>query len=160
MSSSSSTRSGLPGKSGDIFAERINALYRGLKAIAKSLNVAMVILIQRNDEWKARYKSGGSLRPMMGDAYGGGSVKQNLDVWFSLYRPEPLYKELIHQERRTEKRDELIQKYEQSKGKAWLINHKRRRGEPGTSQEIRFEAEFTRFLSSAADMPPAFEGFM
>jgi replicative DNA helicase len=30
----------LPGKSGDIFAERINALYRGLKAIAKSLNVA------------------------------------------------------------------------------------------------------------------------
>lgn len=150
----------LPGKSGDIFAERINALYRGLKAIAKSLNVAMVILIQRNDEWKARYKSGGSLRPMMGDAYGGGSVKQNLDVWFSLYRPEPLYKELIHQERRTEKRDELIQKYEQSKGKAWLINHKRRRGEPGTSQEIRFEAEFTRFLSSAAEMPPAFEGFM
>src|SRR5690606_6474772 len=33
----------LPGKSGDIFAERINALYRGLKAIAKSLNVAIVI---------------------------------------------------------------------------------------------------------------------
>lgn len=150
----------LPGKSGDIFAERINALYRGLKAVAKSLNVAIVILIQRNDDWKARWKTGGSLRPMMGDAYGGSSVKQNLDVWFSLYRPEPLYKELIPQERRTEKRDELIAKYDQSRGKAWLINHKRRRGEPGTSQEIRFEAEFTRFSSSAADMPPAFEGFM
>lgn len=150
----------LPGKSGDIFAERINALYRGLKAIAKSLNVAIVILIQRNDDWKARWKAGGSLRPMMGDAYGGSSVKQNLDVWFSLYRPEPLYKELIPQERRQEKRDELIAKYDQSRGKAWLINHKRRRGEPGTSQEIRFEAEFTRFSSSAEDLPPAFEGFM
>lgn len=150
----------LPGKSGDIFAERINALYRGLKAIAKSMNVAIVILIQRNDDWKARHKAGGSLRPMMGDAYGGGGVKQNLDVWFSLYRPEPLYKELIPQERRTEKRDDLIQKYDQSRGKAWLINHKRRRGEPGTSQEIRFEAEFTRFSSSAAEMPPAFEGFV
>lgn len=62
----------LPGKSTDIFAERINALYRGLKAVAKSLNVAIVILIQRNDEWKKRHHSGGSLRPMMGDAYGGG----------------------------------------------------------------------------------------
>lgn len=150
----------LPGKSGDIFAERINALYRGLKAIAKSLNVAIVILIQRNDDWKARHKTGGSLRPMMGDAYGGGSVKQNLDVWFSLYRPEPLYKELIPQTQRQEKRDELIAKYESSRGKAWLINHKRRRGEPGTSQEIRFEAEFTRFSSGVEDMPPAFEGFM
>lgn len=150
----------LPGKPGELFAERINALYRGLKALAKSLNVAIVILIQRNDDWKARYKTGGSLRPMMGDAYGGGGVKQNLDVWFSLYRPEPLYKELIPQERRTERREELIQKFDQSRGKAWLINHKRRRGEPGTSQEIRFEAEFTRFSSSAADMPPAFEGFM
>lgn len=150
----------LPGKAGDLFAERINALYRGLKALAKSLNVAIVILIQRNDEWKARYKTGGSLRPMMGDAYGGGGVKQNLDVWFSLYRPEPLYKELIPQERREEKRNELIAKFDNSRGKAWLINHKRRRGEPGTSQEIRFEAEFTRFSSSAADMPAAFEGFM
>lgn len=77
----------LPGKAGEIFAERVNALYRGLKAIAKSLDVAIVILIQRNDEWKARWKTGGSLRPMMGDAYGGGGVKQNLDVWFSCTGP-------------------------------------------------------------------------
>ncbi|TKT80000.1 DnaB-like helicase C-terminal domain-containing protein [Aquamicrobium sp. LC103] len=143
----------------DIFADRINALYRGLKALAKSLNVAIVILIQRNDDWKQRWKAGGSIRPMMGDAYGGSGVKQNLDVWFSLYRPEPLYKELIPQAQKQEKRDELIQKYDRSRGTAWVINHKRRRGEPGQSPEIGFEAEFTMFKSLGAEMPPAFEGF-
>lgn len=143
----------------DIFADRINALYRGLKALAKSLNVAIVILIQRNDDWKRRWQAGGNIRPMMGDAYGGSSVKQNLDVWFSLYRPEPLYRELIPQTQRQEKRDELIQKYDRSRGKAQVINHKRRRGEPGISPEIKFEAEFTMFGSLTQDLPPAFEGF-
>ncbi len=150
----------------DIFAERINALYRGLKAIAKSLDIAVITLIQRNDEWKARWRAGGSIRPMMGDAYGGGSVKQNLDVWFSLYRPEPLYKELIPicpPERAREgvetKRKKMIRDYENSRGKAWIINHKRRRGEPGQSQQINFEAEYTSFASNSADLPEAFEGF-
>lgn len=143
----------------DIFADRINALYRGLKALAKTLNVAIVILIQRNDDWKKRWQSGGMIRPMMGDAYGGSGVKQNLDVWFSLYRPEPLYKELIPQTQRQEKRDELVQKYERSKGKAQVINHKRRRGEAGQSPEIGFEAEFTLFKSLTVEAPPAFEGF-
>lgn len=161
----------LPGKSGDIFAERINGLYRGLKAIAKMLNIHFVILIQRNDEWKARVRSGGSMRPMLGDAYGGGSIKQNLDVWFSIYRPEPLLRELIPSlppeylsdkqkaEGKITRRDKMLQDYEKSRGKAWIINHKRRRGEPGTSQEIRFEAEFTRFASSVVDSAPAFDGF-
>ncbi|MCO6050868.1 hypothetical protein NGM99_13875 [Mesorhizobium sp. RP14(2022)] len=148
----------LPGKGTELFAERVNALYRGLKAIAKRLNVAIMILIQRNGDWKERWKRGGSLRPMMGDAYGGDGVKQNLDVWFSLYRPEPLYKDLIPQERRDDKRADLQVKYEDSRGKAWLINHKRRRGEPQGNQEIRFEAEYTLFTSPPTDMPDAFEG--
>lgn len=150
----------------DIFADRINALYRGLKGMAKALNVAVVILIQRNDDWKQRFRSGSSIRPVMGDAYGGSGVKQNLDVWFSIYRPEPLYRELIPtmapervKEGQKSRRDEMIEKLESSRGKAWIINHKRRRGEPGRSPEIRFDAEFTLFRSSAEDAPPAFEGF-
>jgi len=143
----------------DIFADRVNALYRGLKALAKTLNVAIVILIQRNDDWKKRWQTGGNIRPMMGDAYGGSGVKQNLDVWFSLYRPEPLYKELLPHAMKQEKRDELIQKYERSRGRAQIINHKRRRGEPGRSPEIGFEAEFTMFCSLASEEPEAFEGF-
>lgn len=150
----------------DIFAERINALYRGLKALAKTLNVAIVILIQRNDDWKQRVRSGSSMRPVMGDAYGGGSIKQSLDVWFSLYRPEPLYRELIPtlppervKEGELTRKQQMIQKLEDSRGKAWVINHKRRRGEPGRSPEIGFDAEFTLFKSLAAESPPAFEGF-
>lgn len=153
----------------DIFSERVNALYRGLKALAKSLNVAIVILIQRNDEWKQRFRSQGAhtaLRPVMGDAYGGGSIKQSLDVWFSLYRPEPLYRELIPimppervREGEKTKKQVMIEKLEACRGKAWIINHKRRRGEPGRSPEIAFEPEFTMFKSPSAEPPPAFEGF-
>jgi replicative DNA helicase len=153
----------------DIFAERINALYRGLKAIAKTLNVAIVILIQRNDDWKQRFRSSNSytaFRPVMGDAYGGGSIKQSLDVWFSLYRPEPLFREVLHtmppervKEGELTKKQIMIQKLEASLGKAMIINHKRRRGEPGQSPEIGFDAEFTRFKSLMDEAPPAFEGF-
>jgi replicative DNA helicase len=148
----------------DMFAERINALYRGLKALAKTLNVAIVILIQRNDDWKQRFRAGGLLRPVMGDAYGGGSIKQSLDVWFSLYRPEPLYRELIPtmpperaRDGELTKRQQMINKLEESIGKAWVINHKRRRGEPGKSPVIKFNAEFTRF-ESIRDQPAGLFG--
>ncbi|MER9355533.1 hypothetical protein NKI61_19885 [Mesorhizobium sp. M0514] len=158
----------------DMFAERVNALYRGLKALAKTLNVAVVILIQRNDDWKRRWQSSGgatAFRPVMGDAYGGGSIKQALDVWFSLYRPEPLYREMLPTmpPERLSKADQengvltkkqiMIQKMEESRGKAAVINHKRRRGEPGQSPQIGFEAEFTLFKSLMEDAAPAFEGF-
>jgi replicative DNA helicase len=158
----------------DMFAERVNALYRGLKGLAKTLNVAIVILIQRNDDWKKRWQSSGAhtaFRPVMGDAYGGGSIKQLLDVWFSLYRPEPLFRELIPTmppERLSQaqiesgaltKKQVMIQKMEESRGKAAIINHKRRRGEPGRSPQIGFDAEFTLFKSLMEDAPPAFEGF-
>lgn len=158
----------------DMFAERVNALYRGLKGLAKTLNVAIVILIQRNDDWKRRWQSSGAhtaFRPVMGDAYGGGSIKQLLDVWFSLYRPEPLFRELIPTmppERLSQaqiesgaltKKQVMIQKMEESRGKAAIINHKRRRGEPGRSPQIGFDAEFTLFKSLMEDAPPAFEGF-
>jgi replicative DNA helicase len=155
----------------DMFAERINALYRGLKALAKTLNIAIVILIQRNDDWKQRVRTGSSMRPVMGDAYGGGSIKQALDVWFSLYRPEPLYRELIptlppeniSEKQRTEgrktRREEMIAKLDGCMGKAWVINHKRRRGEPGQSPVIGFDAEFTVFKSLAEEAPAdLFEG--
>lgn len=160
----------LPGKPGELFAERINMLYRGLKAIAKTLNIAVIILIQRNDDWKTRWRSGGSMRPMMGDAYGGGSIKQSLDVWFSLYRPEPLLKELIpslpperisekdRQEGRKTRKEEMVGKMLASEGKAWVINHKRRRGEPGRSPQIGFDAEFTAFKSLTEERPESLFG--
>lgn len=159
----------LPGSSKELFSERINALYRGLKALAKSLKVAIVILIQRNDDWKRRWQSSGAytaFRPVMGDAYGGGSIKQSLDVWFSLYRPEPLFREMIPtmppervKEGELTKKQIMLQKMDESRGKAAVINHKRRRGEPGQSPQIGFDAEFTLFKSLADEMPPAFEGF-
>lgn len=149
----------------DMFAERINALYRGLKALAKTLNVAVVILIQRNDDWKQRWRGGSSIRPVMGDAYGGGSIKQSLDVWFSLYRPEPLYRELIPtmppervKEGETSRKDEMIRKLEQCRGRAWVINHKRRRGEPGQSPQIGFDGEFTVFKSLSEELPETLFG--
>lgn len=145
----------LPGKPGDIFSERINALYRGLKGLAKSLDICIVILIQRNDQWRNRDNP----RPVNGDAYGGGSVKQSLDVWFSLYRPEPLYRELIDVAKSQTLRDKYIKGYENSRGRAWIINHKRRRGQPAKSKSIKFIGEYTAFESDQDDSEPEFEGF-
>jgi replicative DNA helicase len=146
----------------DIFAERIKALYMGLKMLAKQLDVAILILIQRNDDWKQRWRTGGSIKPVVGDAYGGSSIKQALDVWFSIYRPEPLLRELIPTlpAKEHEQKVELMAQLIASQGKAWMINHKRRRGEPGQSPEVRFEAEFTQFKSATDDPAPAFEGFV
>lgn len=160
----------LPGKAGDLFAERINMLYRGLKALAKTLGIAIVILIQRNDDWKRRFLSAGSIRPVMGDAYGGGSIKQSLDVWFSLYRPAPLYRELLptlppervsekaRSEGQKSRREQMVANMLESEGKAWIINHKRRRGEPGRSPQIGFDAEFTAFKSLVAEQPESLFG--
>src|SRR5690606_21348014 len=113
----------------------------------------------RNDDWKQRFRAGGYMKPVMGDAYGGGSIKQSLDVWFSLYRPEPLYRELIptlppERKREGEKtrKEDLIEKMESSRGKAWIINHKRRRGEPGRSPVIAFDADYTLFRSISAQV--------
>ncbi|WP_193227620.1 replicative DNA helicase [Aureimonas psammosilenae] len=138
----------LPGRGNDLFAERVNKLYRELKSIAKATGVAIVILIQRNDDWKRR----ASPKPVPSDAYGGGSVKQNLDVFFSLYRPEPLFRDMYSVEGSSKGRDELADKIERCKGLAWIINHKRRRGEPMKSERVRFEAELTLFKSDAPDV--------
>ena len=150
-----------------------NVSFVGTKALAKALNVAIVILIQRNDDWKKRWQAGGNFRPVMGDAYGGGSIKQSLDVWFSIYRPEPLYRELIPtmaperiSQRDREngvktKKEIAVGKMLESEGKAAIINHKRRRGEPGQSPQIAFDAEFTVFRSLIEvknDDQPGFDG--
>lgn len=143
----------LPGGRNDLFAEKVNGLYRGLKAIAKKLDICIVILIQRNEDWRRRE----SPRPMISDAYGGGSVRQNLDVFFSLYRPEPLYRELIPAVNSQRVKDKMIAALDRSKGKAWIINHKRRRGEPARSSAVNFIGEYTLFESQQSDDEPLFD---
>lgn len=142
----------LPGRGNDIFAERVTKLYRELKAVAKATGVAIVILIQRNDGWKARDNP----KPVPGDAYGGGGVKQGLDVFFSIYRPEPLYMDMLAIETNGKKRERYAKVLEDTRGFAWIINHKRRRGEPMKAVRVRFDAEFTLFRSDRTDgdLPP------
>ncbi|MEF2551963.1 DnaB-like helicase C-terminal domain-containing protein [Aurantimonas sp. A2-1-M11] len=135
----------LPGRPGDMFAERVNGLYRGLKAIAKKHGVAIVILIQRNNDWKGRKNP----RPIHSDAYGGGGVKQNLDAFFSLYRPESLYTDMRDIEPKADEKARLTGLIDETRGKAWVINHKRRRGTPNLSRMVKFEPEFTLFSSFA-----------
>jgi len=78
------------------------------------------------------------------------AIKQAMDVWFSICRPQPLYRELIHAARTRQRR---------RADQAAIINHKRRRGEPSQSQIIAVDAEFTMFKSTMEAAPPALEGF-
>ncbi len=144
----------LPGKANELFSERVNALYRGLKSIAKELHITIIILIQRNDGWKKRDNP----RPIDGDLYGGGSVKQSMDVLVALYRPEPLLEDKLatattpkEKERLTRALDGFVRDdnsvKEGCRGKAWFINLKRRRGKPKKDETVRFNARYTRFES-------------
>ena len=135
-----------------MFAGRVNDLYRGLKRIAKEVGIAIIILIQRNDNWKKRPTP----KPMEGDAYGGGGVKQNLDVWFSLYRPEVFedhMKQRAAEMRNQDEKTKLLVEIEDQRGKAWFINHKRRRGAPNKSKSVSFKAQTVTFKSNPEHEP-------
>ncbi len=140
----------LPGRDNGMWADRVNSLYRGLKGIAKELGI--VILIQRNDSWKQR----GDPRPLDVDAYGGPSVKQNLDVMFSLYRPElfeDFFTEMQNKAKKEEEKEKIGIRIHEAKGHAWIINHKRRRGEPMRSRKICFDGPTTTFSSPIIYQP-------
>lgn len=117
----------------------VSEITTGLKALAKDLNVPVLALSQLSREVEKRDDK----RPQLADLRESGSIEQDADVVFFVYREE--YYVAQHEPKigapgRLEWQDRM----DKAKGKAELIIAKQRHGPTGTV-EVSFEATLTKF---------------
>jgi replicative DNA helicase len=113
--------------------QEVSAISRGLKLMAKELDVPFVVLSQLSRASETRV---GDHRPQLSDLRDSGSIEQDADLVAFIFREE-VYK-----------RDR-----EDLKGLADLIIAKQRNGPIGTVP-LRFIGPYTRFENRAEDLPP------
>ena len=112
--------------------QEVSALSRGLKLMAKDLDVPFIVLSQLS---RASETRPGDHRPQLSDLRDSGSIEQDADLVAFIYREELYRKD----------REDL-------KGLADLIIAKQRNGPIGTVP-LRFLNQFTRFENRAEDLP-------
>jgi replicative DNA helicase len=107
--------------------QEVSAISRGLKALAKELNVPVVALSQLS---RASERRGDDKRPLLSDLRESGSIEQDADVVAFIHR-EAYYN-----------RDEEMS--EKDRAKSEIIVAKQRNGPTGTVH-LNFLSRFTRF---------------
>jgi replicative DNA helicase len=118
--------------------QEVSQISRGLKGIARELNVPMIALSQLSRGPEARTDK----RPMLSDLRESGSIEQDADVVMFLFRPEYYAS--------AEERADL-------EGKAELIVSKQRNGPTGVIN-LYFEKAYTRFESTVSHGGPEGNG--
>lgn len=137
------------GRANDNRVNEISEISRGLKTLAKELSVPVIALSQLSRAVEQRDDK----KPMLSDLRESGSIEQDADmVWF-IYRAD-YYKEALRPDFPTpessmevqEKYAQWEQEYLEVKNKATLIVAKQRHGSTGNVQ-LHFQSEITKFTS-------------
>jgi len=138
---------GAPGSRNDNRVQEVSEITRGLKAVAKELDVPVVALSQLSRQTEQRDDK----RPQLSDLRESGSIEQDADVVLFIYREE-YYLARERPSQRANETDETFRKraasYEErrdaARGIAEVIAAKQRHGPIGTVM-LHFNGEFTQF---------------
>jgi replicative DNA helicase len=133
--------------------QEVSEITRGLKTLAKELDVPVLALSQLSRAVEQREDK----RPQLADLRESGSIEQDADVVMFIYREE-YYLTREEPKRRTEESDQRFnerhdawrQRCEQTYGKAEVIVAKQRHGPTGIVR-LAFEGQFTKFDNLSGD---------
>ncbi len=133
--------------------QEVSSITRGLKSLAKELNIPILALSQLSRAVEQREDK----RPILADLRESGSIEQDADVVMFVYREEyyldknePTQRDNENQESFNERFLRWQDKRNLAEGKAEIIISKQRHGPTGIIQ-VQFEAQFTRFMDLAED---------
>jgi replicative DNA helicase len=140
--------------------QEVSEITRGLKTLAKELDVPVVALSQLSRAVEQREDK----RPLLADLRESGSIEQDADVVMFIYRDdyylireEPKRRDSETSEHFNQRLDDWKLRCEQNYGKAEVIIAKQRHGPTGVVR-LAFQGEFTKFGNLPADgTGPAFE---
>ncbi|MBV7255529.1 replicative DNA helicase [Pacificimonas sp. WHA3] len=127
-------------KSAENRVQEISEITRGLKTLAKELNVPVLALSQLSRQVEQREDK----RPQLSDLRESGTIEQDADIVMFVYREE-YYHASKKPEDGSEKFAQWMEKAEALRGQAECIVAKQRHGATGIV-ELQFEAQYTRFF--------------
>ncbi len=131
--------------------QEVSEITRGLKTLAKELDVPVIALSQLSRQVEQRDDK----RPQLADLRESGSIEQDADVVTFIYRDE-YYIGKAEPQRRAEESERYAnwqERLEKARNLAEFIVAKQRHGPVGTVK-LMFQGEFTRFADWDADHEP------
>ena len=133
--------------------QEVSSITRGLKSLAKELDVPILALYQLSRAVEQREDK----RPILADLRESGSIEQDADVVMFVYREEyyldksePTQRDNENQESFNERFLRWQDRRNLAEGKAEIIISKQRHGPTGIIQ-VQFEAKYTRFMDLVQD---------